>query len=387
MESGQKNKRRTLTLEEKKRIIDASTGNENRTELAKQFGISRTTLNGIIGSKRKLEEAIQAGGSVKRTRIYPSRHDELEQAILIWFKQVRSQNLAVSGQLLKEKAMKLAEELAIDTFHASNGWLEKFAQRHSISFKTVQGEAGAIDMVELGDWQVQILRDSLKEFSPDDIFNVDETGLFWQLLPNKTLAFKGEQCTTGKMSKERVTVLVGANMSGSEKLPLLVIGKSTKPRCFKNAKVPIDYTVNAKAWMTAMVFEEWLKKWNARLKSSRRRVLLYVDNCSAHPKIKLENITLKFLLPNTTAESQPMDQGIIQNLKVHYRRLLLRKRIDAADDGRPFIFNLLGSLHLLRRAWNSVTEATIQGCFRRAKFQMPEDDYEVEEVAAGGPGN
>src|SRR5690349_5335519 len=115
MESGQKNKRRTLTLQEKKKIIDASTGNDNRTELAKQFGISRTTLNGIIGPKRKIEEAIEAGGSA------------------------------------------------------------------SISFKAIQGEAGAIDMVELRDWQMQILRDSLKEFPPDDIFNIDETGLFWQL--------------------------------------------------------------------------------------------------------------------------------------------------------------------------------------------------------------
>jgi hypothetical protein len=39
-------------------------------------------------------------------------------------------------------------------------------------------------------------------------------------------------------------------MSGTEKLPLLVIGKSAKPRCFKNAKIPIDYKANKKAWMT-----------------------------------------------------------------------------------------------------------------------------------------
>ena len=36
----------------------------------------------------------------------------------------------------------------------------------------------------------------------------------------------------GKRSKDRVTVMVTANMSGSEKLKLLVVGKSQQPHCF-----------------------------------------------------------------------------------------------------------------------------------------------------------
>ena len=32
------------------------------------------------------------------------------------------------------------------------------------------------------------------------------------------------------------TVLVCANMSGTEKLPLLVIGRFAKPRCFQNTR-------------------------------------------------------------------------------------------------------------------------------------------------------
>jgi len=35
-----------------------------------------------------------------------------------------------------------------------------------------------------------------------------------------------------KMSKERVMILVYANMTGSEKLPLIAIGKFKNPRCF-----------------------------------------------------------------------------------------------------------------------------------------------------------
>lgn len=54
---------------------------------------------------------------------------------------------------------------------------------------------------------------------------------------------------SGKKSKNRITVLVGSNMTGTEKLPLLVIGKSARPRCFKKAVIPVGYAANKKAWM------------------------------------------------------------------------------------------------------------------------------------------
>ena len=52
----------------------------------------------------------------------------------------------------------------------------------------------------------------------------------------KTHDFKGEACHGGKQAKDRLIVLVATNATGSEKLPLLAIGKSANPRCFKNIK-------------------------------------------------------------------------------------------------------------------------------------------------------
>ena len=88
---------------------------------------------------------------------------------------------------------------------------------------------------------------------------MDETGIFFKLLPDRTLCFKNEDCHGGKKSKDRSTVAVCANMSGSEKWPLLVIGKSRNPRCFKNVEtLPVSYKANRKAWMTGDMFEEWV---------------------------------------------------------------------------------------------------------------------------------
>jgi hypothetical protein len=63
-----------------------------------------------------------------------------------------------------------------------------------------------------------------------------------------------------------------------------------------------------------------------------------------------------------------MDQGIIKNLKVHYRRYLLRRRINAIDNKVDFEFNLLNALYLLKRAWNEVKQETLANCFRKAGF-------------------
>jgi hypothetical protein len=90
------------------------------------------------------------------------------------------------------------------------------------------------------------------------------------MTPNKILKFKGEKCSGGKMSKDRITVLVIASMTGTVKKKLLVIGKSN-PRCFKNVKrLPVDYKSNRRAWMVSEIFEKFLRDWDKELCASKK---------------------------------------------------------------------------------------------------------------------
>jgi hypothetical protein len=55
------------------------------------------------------------------------------------------------------------------------------------------------------------------------IFIVEETALFYSLMADKILNIRGEVCTGGNKSQERLTVLLCCNAKGAEKLaPLLV---------------------------------------------------------------------------------------------------------------------------------------------------------------------
>ena len=115
---------------------------------------------------------------------------------------------------------------------------------------------------QMEEWY-QTLSIILKEYSPDNVYNADETGIFFQCLPDKTLEFKNKDCHGGKQSKERITAMVCTNMSGTDKRPLLVIVKSSKPRCFNNVKsFPTEYDANKKAWMTSKIFVKWITKFD-----------------------------------------------------------------------------------------------------------------------------
>ncbi|GFO06404.1 tigger transposable element-derived protein [Plakobranchus ocellatus] len=232
----------------------------------------------------------------------------------------RSKNLPLSGPILVEKAKEFDKRLGDTSFTGSTGWLDRFKSRHGIVMKRICGESAAVCQETTEGWKDTQLKKILEEFSPDDIF-MDETGLFFKCLPNRTLALKGEKGTGGKIPQERITLIVAANMSGTEKLPLLTIGKFQKPRCLKNIKtLPTEYKASTKAWMTGAIFEDWVRRLDRKYLLKGRSIALVIDNCPAHPAIEsLKMITFVFLPPNTTSILQPCNQGIIQALKMHYK--------------------------------------------------------------------
>ena len=90
--------------------------------------------------------------------------------------------------------------------------------------------------------------------------------MFFRLQPDHSLATM--QLEGKKQDKERLTVAICCNEDGSEKLPLWIIGKYAKPRCFKNVNLNslnCEYRANKRAWMTGVLFEEYVrqldKKW------------------------------------------------------------------------------------------------------------------------------
>ena len=112
-----------------------------------------------------------------------------------------------------------------------------------------------------------------EHYSASEIYNCDETRLYFCALPGETLCFKNEELFGSKKSEEQFT----ANMDSSDKLQLFVIGKSANPCCFKGIKkLPVTYKSNKNSWMTATLFQEWLQWFDARLQKQRKKSLFTI---------------------------------------------------------------------------------------------------------------
>ncbi|KAK3091960.1 hypothetical protein FSP39_024021 [Pinctada imbricata] len=284
-----------------------------QTAIAKKFGCSQAQVSNISKNRDAIREEYQSNSNPDKKRHRSGKAVDVEGALTQWFTEARSRDIPLSGPILTEKAADLAKHLNMPDFSATNGWLERWKSRNNIGFKRMHGEKKDADEGAANQWKESTLPTFLRSYHPDDIYNADETGIYFRALPDGTLTFKTDNSGGSKKSKERVTVLVCTNMTGTDKRKLLVIGKSKDPPCFRGVKsLPVTYTNSGNVWMTAEIFQNWLRDFNRDMAKQKRKILLIVDNCSAHPKgsaDRLANIKMEFLPPNTTSIIQPSTRG------------------------------------------------------------------------------
>ena len=139
-------------------------------------------------------------------------------------------------------------------------------------------------------WTSTVLPDLLEKYSPCDIYNADETGIYYRALLDETLKFSTDKLSGSKKSKDRVTAMFATNMHVTDKRPLLIIGKSKQPHGFRGlSSLPLPYDFNKNALMTGDIFRQCLVELNKDMGRQKRKIALIVDNCAAHPRNAYEN--------------------------------------------------------------------------------------------------
>lgn len=337
--------RKDLSVVQKVELLDKIREHPNTSNrcLSEILKVPKTTIARIRANERELREQINSAGASGRgvqgrKRKREGKDAEVDEALSKWFGIVTTRGVRVSGPMLKYKAEEFAKKLGEghENFKATEGWLSRWKKRHDIKFKKAHGEKASADVLSADKWKLERLPEIMNEFSPENIYNADETGLYYRATPDGSLCFKKDNLAGSKKAMERVTVLCCTNMTGNDKKKLLVIGKSKRPRCFIELdikRLPVEYHANSNAWMTSLIFLDWLKRWDKELQRQSRLIILILDNCAAHPYTEtLKNITLEFLPPNTTSLTQPLDMGIIKNLKTKYRAKLVNFVLEKIEE-------------------------------------------------------
>lgn len=249
-----------------------------------------------------------------------------------------------------------------------------------------------------------------KGFVPQQIFNCDETGLFWKRMPSRTFLTKEEKKAPGfKVAKDRFTLLFCANASGTYRCKPMLVYRSENPRALKGKRkddLPVFWKWNKTAWVTQINFKEWFNKsFIPEVKAFLAKenlsfkVLLLLDNCKSHGDAVLlshPNVEILFLPPNTTSLIQPMDQSVIATFKSYYLKRVLKamlrhvnqhracENFDSQNVVKSFWkkFSILDSIGFIEESWQEVSDSTLNASWSKL---LPELDNRGKSIERQTP--
>jgi hypothetical protein len=103
----------------------------------------------------------------------------------IWTAQAVTAGLPLTDMILQQKGMELAQMLNIgkNQIKFTNGWVYRFKKRNGLQRIKFSDEANSAPLKTLSEERV-CLRTLLAKYSKEDIYNANETGLFFRIEPN-----------------------------------------------------------------------------------------------------------------------------------------------------------------------------------------------------------
>jgi len=272
-------KRKAWSLEHKVFAIDLHAGSGKRLQdvalafkLKFDLEVSTQTLCDWLkpDHRAKVKRLVDSGAHLTSKREREAVNAKLEKALFLWIKSHEHRGSSLTGDIITAKAKELAKlpELEAKDCAFSDGWLARFKARHGISQRTKHGEAGSAPQegVQRAQEDLRVLLSALpdangeneRDVGAEDIFNMDETGLYIQQQPTKGLA-TGKQAGT-KLAKKRLTVALTVNAAGTQQLAPLLINNAQRPRAFPKGydvykQLGMHWYWNKKAWMLSSVFQ------------------------------------------------------------------------------------------------------------------------------------
>ncbi|XP_066962140.1 tigger transposable element-derived protein 1-like [Macrobrachium rosenbergii] len=261
----------------------------------------------------------------------------------------------------EEKEPQAGPSTALQGIQASKGWFHCFQGGFQLKCVSLHGEAASADMeaaVKYLKTFKKIIRD--KGYHPEQMFSMDETGLFWKKMPSETYLMKDKARASGfKAQKDRVILIMCGNAAAFMLKPGLIY-KVANPRALKNMNkglLAVFWMHNTKAWITKVLTDNWfIQSFTHQIRQYLNnlciefKVLLIMDNAGGHPvDLYYDGVQLEFLPVNTTSLLQSMDQGVICAFKALYTRNSLKYLVNAMDADSEF---------MLKEYWYKFTVAT-----------------------------
>ncbi|XP_033299463.1 jerky protein homolog-like [Bombus bifarius] len=388
-----KRKRTPLTIADKYDIIQLMINGETQRSIAQMYNLSLITVSKIKSDHEEIRanfESTSAAASSSRVQFRTSQDIRLENIIYRWYLRNRDKSVRVTGKMISQKAMELKEKLQIkSSFIGSARWVVSFKNRYRLRKQDIDEHFRITNRAEADIVKSNFEKLLLCEgYSLDNIYNADNTGILWRVLPEKTSIFDRQRTPTSKRRmKEKVTAFLCTNVTGSHMLPILIIGElnsSRRNRDYYSNDLSVMYRANTKGLLDSKIFNEWfdecfLKSVTERqMKTGRReKTLLLLDNASSSHESGLVNTTdelvkIMYFALDVTPLIQPMDHGIIACFKQIYRKNLLKTILPISDSrtADEIVRNydklkFRDYCRIMRDAWLDVNKVILQNAWNK----------------------
>ncbi|NWS74962.1 TIGD5 protein, partial [Crotophaga sulcirostris] len=426
--------RRAYSIKDKLQAIERVKKGERQASVCRAFGVPGGTLRGWLKDEAKLRWFLeQLGGEVgtQRKKMRLANEEEIDRAVYAWFLALRQHGVPLSGPLIQAQAEAFARQIYGPecTFKASHGWFWRWQKRHGISSQRIYGEGCLPAEPERAPTTCpETLPMTVTDaggYGDEQIYNANITGLYWKLLPGQS----GGMLTTPRWRpapRERVTVLLAANLTGSHKLKPLVVGGLRDPpslRHHNQDKFPASYRYSPEAKLALELLRAWffedfvpsVKRYLRRSCLQQKAVLLLssLPSCSRmgpeeSPLLQTPDGSIRALFlskgPSGSGSAggggripAPLEQGVVSTFKQLYKRELLRLAVSCTagggNSGGPmdFVrsFLLKDMLYLAGLSWDLITAGSIEKCWLlglRAAFEPQVGEEEHGDAPHGDEG-
>lgn len=195
--------RQTLTHKQKLQIRDAFNRRKQQGLSIQQNDIALWAKDGMRLSSTPSQAAISRILSTKRDislenreirRVRNPAQPKIEAALANWVRSGFDNRQCITGEVIKQQGLRIQESVNLllpQNEHIqlkfTNGWLCNFQKRWGLKSRRVHGESGDVNM-GIVDQELPKLQQLCSTYALDDIFNADETGLFYCMPPDRTIS-------------------------------------------------------------------------------------------------------------------------------------------------------------------------------------------------------
>ena len=165
------------------------------------------------------------------------------------------------------------------------------------------------------------------ECPAETILNMDETPLYFDLIPGRTLSSKGKQQmilhgTTA--TKCNLTVVLTCTATGHMLPPIIIFKGKRELRLTRPPSYVV--TVQKKGWMDGELVITWLKKILLPY-TKKAKTLIIIDSFSAHTDaafvLALNNIDLALIPGGCTSKVKPLGVPLNKPFTAHHQQIEL----------------------------------------------------------------